>query len=166
MAPMSLYRYVSGRAELEALVVDLLLAEVDPTPPAGPWTAQVAALVERARDAVAAHPAAVPLTLVHRHTSPSSLRWTESVLGVLTAAGFTGEQRVVALRSLLAYLIGSIQLEHLGPLSGPGTAVMAALPGDEHPLLRETAGTARGVPAQAEFRRGLDLLLGGLEHAG
>ncbi len=164
MAPMSLYRYVADRAELEGLVVDLLLARIDTTPPArAPWTRKVAVLVERARDAVAEHPGAVPLTLTRRHASPSLLRWTESVLRVLTDAGFSGERRVIALRSLLAYLIGSIQLEHLGPLSGPGTAAMAALAADEHPLLRETAGVARTVPADVEFRQGLEVLLRGLD---
>jgi AcrR family transcriptional regulator len=167
MAPMSLYRYVTDREQLEGLVVDLLLADVDVTPPRrAPWPRKLASLVERARDAVAAHPNAVPLTLTHRHASPSLLRWTESMLRVLTGAGFAGEERVIALRSLLAYLIGSIQLEHLGPLAGQGTAEMAALPVDEHPLLRETAGVARGVPAQEEFRRGLDVLLRGLGSAG
>ncbi|MEN3268827.1 TetR/AcrR family transcriptional regulator C-terminal domain-containing protein [Pseudonocardia sp.] len=166
MAPMSLYRYLTDRSELEGMVVDLLLADVDITPPPrAPWARKVAVLVERARDAVGAHPQAVPLTLTHRQAAPSLLRWTESVLRVLTAAGFTGEQRVIALRSLLAYLIGSIQLEHLGPLSGPGTAAIAMLPADEHPLLRETASEARNVPAVEEFRRGLQILLQGLDPA-
>ncbi|HWM16581.1 MAG TPA: TetR/AcrR family transcriptional regulator C-terminal domain-containing protein [Microbacterium sp.] len=163
MAPMSLYRYVADREELEGLVVDLLLADVDTTPPPRvSWQRKVAVLVERSREAVGAHPEAVPLTLTHRHVSPSLLRWSESVLGVLTAAGFAGEDRVIALRSLLAHLIGSIQLEHLGPLSGSATVAMAGLDTDEHPLLAETARVARGVPAREEFRRGLDVLLRGL----
>ena len=42
---------------------------------------------------------------------------------------------------------------------------MAALPADEHPLLRETATSAVGVGADVEFRRGLDVLLRGLDAA-
>lgn len=165
MKPMALYRYVSGRAELETLIVDLLLADVDTVPPPASWTEQITTLATRVRTVVAAHPAAVPLTMTRRHASPNLLRWLESVLGVLTAAGFSGEQRVIAVRSLGAYLMGSIQLEHLGPLSGSGTAVMAALQQDGHPLLRETAGTARGVPPDDEFRLGLNVLLRGLAPA-
>jgi AcrR family transcriptional regulator len=165
MKPMSLYRYVSDRAELERLIVDLLLSEVDVEPPDGPWTEQVAELVVRVRKAVAAHPEAVPLTLTHRHAAPNQLRWAESALRVLTGAGFSGEARVIALRSLLAYVTGSIQLEHLGPLSGPGTAVIATLPQADHPLLRETAAAAHGIPADEEFRLGLDVLLRGLARA-
>ncbi|MFG1879973.1 TetR/AcrR family transcriptional regulator C-terminal domain-containing protein [Sphaerisporangium sp. NPDC049003] len=163
MATMSLYRYVTDREQLEGLVVDLVLSGVDAAPPEGvAWQGQVATLVERVRDAVGAHPEVVPLTLTHRHASPSVLRWSEAVLAILTGAGFTGEQRVVALRSLLSYLIGSIQMEHLGPLSGVGTAMMAGLPREEYPLLAETARQARGVSAGEEFRHGLDVMMRGL----
>jgi hypothetical protein len=107
-----------------------------------------------------AHPEVVPLTMIHRQSSVNSLRWTESVLGVLTGAGFDGPDRVIALRSLVSYLIGSIQLDHFGPLAGAGTDVMAGQ--DEFPLLAETARRARRVSAEEEFRRGLDVLLRGL----
>jgi AcrR family transcriptional regulator len=163
MSTMSLYRYVTDREQLEALVVDLVLSGVDTTPPAGSsWSKRVAALVERIRDAVGAHPSVVPLVLTRRHTSETVLRWSETVLGVLTDAGFTGEQRVVALRSLLSYVTGAMQLEHLGPLSGPGTAVMANLPHAEYPLLADTARHAQRLPPDEEFRRGLTVMLRGL----
>jgi AcrR family transcriptional regulator len=162
MGTMSLYRYVADRSQLEALVVDLVLGEVDITPPRrAAWTKQVTVLLERVRAAVGGHPAVVPLTMIHRHTSANSLRWTESILGVLAAAGFTGQHRVVALRSLLSYLIGSIQLDYLGPLSGTGTAVMADQP--DFPLLAETASHGRRLSSADEFGRGLAALLRGLE---
>ena len=41
--------------------------------------------------------------------------------------------RAIALRCLLGYLVGAIQLEHLGPLTGAGTAAMAALPQAQFP---------------------------------
>jgi AcrR family transcriptional regulator len=159
---MSLYRYVSDRGELEALAVDLVLSEVDTSPPRRAlWDEQLAVLVERARAAVGRHPNAVPLTMAHRHRCPSVLRWSEAVLGVLARAGFTGSERVVALRALLAYAIGAIELEHGGPLTGPGTAAMADL-GREFPLLAETAAAAGGIDADEAFRRGLAVVLRGL----
>jgi AcrR family transcriptional regulator len=163
MGTMSLYRYVTDREQLEGLVVDLVLSDVDTTPPgrAG-WTRQVTVLLDRVRHAVAAHPEVVPLTLTHRHTARSVLRWAEAVLGVLTKAGFTGAQRVIALRALLSYLTGAIQLEHLGPLSGAGTAAMADLPRDRYPLLAATATAARRIPNDEEFHRGLMIMLHGL----
>ncbi|GGK96685.1 TetR family transcriptional regulator [Sphaerisporangium melleum] len=162
MGTMSLYRYVSDREQLEGLVVERVLAGVDVSPPPGSWTDQVTALVERVRAAVRVHPEVVPLTMTHRHTSAALLRWTEAILGVLAGAGFTGRRRVLALRALLGHLVGSLQLEHLGPLSGAGTGIMAGLPREEFPLLAETAREAREVPPGEEFGQGLAVLLAGL----
>jgi ABC-type dipeptide/oligopeptide/nickel transport system permease component len=83
-------------------------------------------------------------------------------LAILTEAGFTGEQRVIALRGLLGYVIGAIQLEHLGSLSGEGTVVISALPPDEFPYMAETARQAQNVSADQEFIGGLTVLLRGL----
>ncbi|UOB08632.1 TetR/AcrR family transcriptional regulator [Streptomyces sp. HP-A2021] len=164
MSTMALYRYVDDRQELERLIVDLVLGTVDTEPP-GPeasWQERIEVLVVRLRDAVAAHPEIVPLTVAHRHRSLAGLRWSESVLGVLTEAGFDGEQRVIALRGLLGYVIGAIQLEHLGPLAGEGTVAITELPPDAFPHMTETARNARKVSADREFLGGLALLLRGL----
>ncbi|MGW0120301.1 TetR/AcrR family transcriptional regulator C-terminal domain-containing protein [Streptomyces sp. NPDC003327] len=165
MSPMGLYRYVADREELEGLVVDRVLAAVDTTPPApgAPWRERVETMAGRLRDAVVRHPGAIPLTVAHRHRAPAGLRWSETVLGILTEAGVTGARRVVALRALHAYVTGAIQLGHLGPLAGDGTAAIAALPGDRFPLLAETARTAGGVGPDEEFLGGLRLLLRGLD---
>ncbi|WP_049578578.1 TetR/AcrR family transcriptional regulator [Streptomyces sp. SBT349] len=163
MATMSLYRYVADRDALERLVVERVLGRVDTSPPPGvPWDRQVAALMERVWAAVGAHPEVVPLTMAHRHASHSLLRWSESVLTVLTGAGFDGERRVIALRALLSHVIGALQTEHLSPLPGSGTAAMAGLPHEEFPLLAETASAARRIAPGEEFRGGLALLLRGL----
>lgn len=161
---MGLYRYVRDRDELELLIVDRVLGAVDTTPPPAdlPWPERVTLLVRRLRDEVGEHPAVAPLTIPHRHHSIGVLRWTESVLGVLTEAGVAGERRVIALRGLLGYVIGAIQLEHLGPLSGPGTSVMAGLSSEDFPNLAATARDAREVDRDREFFEGLGLLLAGL----
>lgn len=163
MGTMSLYRYVTDRAQLEDLVIDLVLTGVDLTPPPGPWPRRITALAERVRVALAEHPAVVPLTFTRRHGSTGTLRFGEQVLQILTEAGFTGRGRVIALRSLNAYIIGAIQQEHLGALSGPGTIALAALPPEEYPQLTENARTARAVPPDEEFGQGLDLLIRGLQ---
>jgi AcrR family transcriptional regulator len=163
MSTMALYRYVDDRQELERLVVELVMSGLDASPPSAPsWREQIEILVGRVRAAAAAHPAIVPLTLIHRQSSPSQLRWAETVLGILTAAGIDGERRVVALRALLSYISGAIQVEHLGALAGQGTDAIAGLPGAEFPYLTETARHARGVGPDEEFGGGLDILLRGL----
>lgn len=161
---MSLYRYVADRTELEQLVVDQVLAAVDLTAPAHrPWREQVAELALRLRSAVRAHPATIPLLLARRHASPGSLQWIEATLQVLTGAGFTGEQRVVAQRTLVGYVLGALQNEYYGPLAGAGTAAMAALSPEAYPHLTATAQDARQLDPDDEFRRGLDAVLRGLQ---
>ncbi|WP_067799069.1 TetR/AcrR family transcriptional regulator [Actinomadura formosensis] len=163
MSTMALYRYVRDREELEGLVLDLVYGGVDPTPPPeGPWDARIETMALRMRDAFGAHAAIVPLTLTHRHASAGSLRWGEAVTGILADAGITGPPAAIALRTLIAYIVGAIQLEHLGPLSGEGTAVIAALPAGEFPHMAETARHARHIGPDEEFRGGLAAVLRGL----
>lgn len=164
MSTMGLYRYVADRDELEGLVVERVLSTVDPTPPpAGtPWPDRIEAMVRRLRASVGEHPAAVPLTVTHRHRLPGLLRWSESVLGIL-AEGIEGEQRVVALRGLIGYVVGAIQLEHLGSLAGAGTATIAELPEEDFPYMTEAARHAPGIDAEREFFGGLAVYLRGLD---
>ena len=160
---MSLYRYVSDREHLERLVVELVLRDVVlEAPSRASWTNRLALLAERVREAVGAHPAVLPLLIIHRHESPHSIRWGEAVLGVLAQAGFSGKRRVIAFRSLLSYVIGALQVEQLGPLAGAGTRALAELPASEFPYLAETARDAQRVDPASEFRSGLALLLRGL----
>ncbi|MGW7244168.1 TetR/AcrR family transcriptional regulator [Streptomyces sp. NPDC054804] len=168
MSTMGLYRYVRDREELERLVVELVLGTVDTEPPdpAAAWRERITVMVRRMRAAVGAHPAVVPLIIAHRHHSLGVLRWSETVLVVLGQAGVEGERRVVALRALLSYLNGAIQLEHLGPLAGPGTVAISELSPADFPHMAETARTARTVDADREFLGGLGMLLDGLEGPG
>lgn len=162
ITPMALYRYVDDRDGLELLVVELVLGEVDVRPPArGDWRKKVAVLLERAREAVAEHPAVTPITLAHRHRSDGVRRLGEAILTVMAEAGFAGALRVIGFRTLSAYLIGALEAEHLSSLAGAGTAALAAQ--KDYPMLAETAARARTIGARQEFRGGLDIILAGLE---
>jgi AcrR family transcriptional regulator len=163
VAPMSLYRYVTGRDELEGLMLDEVLSGVDlDVPPRASWQGQVTRLTSRVRDTIGDHPALVPLLLTRRHGTAGSVRWGEAMLRALDTGGFTGKARVLAFRTLLSYVLGAVQVEHLGPLSGEGTAALAALPPDVFPYLADTAHHARTIPPDEEFRRGLQIVLRGL----
>jgi AcrR family transcriptional regulator len=167
MGTMSLYRYVQSRGQLEALVVDLVLdpghggPDADVTRYKG-WVDKVTQLALRAHAAATEHPAVTPLLLAHRHASIHTLRWSEAMLGVLAEAGFAGERRVIAFRTIVAYVFGAMQLEHFAPLRGKGTEAIAALPRDAFPLLAETAKSARKISPDAEFLNGLKLVLRGI----
>jgi AcrR family transcriptional regulator len=159
---MSLYRYVEGRQHLEDLIVEHTLGAIDVTVPAGiAWADRVRLLCERARTTVGARPDLVALVLMRRHAVPASRRWGEAVLAALADGGLAGEERAIALRTLMAYVLGAVQVEHFGPLAGPGTLALADDPAT-YPLLAEAATSARPVPPAEEFARGLDTLLRGL----
>ncbi|MCX4092335.1 TetR/AcrR family transcriptional regulator C-terminal domain-containing protein [Nocardia sp. alder85J] len=163
MATMALYRYVADREQLETLVVTRVLAAVDVTPPPGrDWREQVTELLDRVRVAVSVHPEAVPLVLRYRQSDLTVLRWMEAMLTVLTAAGFTGRERVLAQRAIVGYLLGFLQNEHYASIAGPGTAALAGLSVDEFPLLTQTAATARTLSVEEEFRGGAGIVLRGL----
>lgn len=161
---MSLYRYVESKDELERLVVDLVLAEADPERPDGvPWQEQVEVLVGRVRAAVGEHTSVVPLLLVHRQSSLATQRWAEAVMAAFAEGGITGTERVVAWRTFLGWLLGTIQVEHLGSLSGAGTRALAALSSDEYPNLTDVARHAIELDPEEDARRGLQIVLRGLE---
>jgi AcrR family transcriptional regulator len=163
MATMALYRYVADRDELEILVANRILDPVDISlPPVADWRERAAILLERLRAAASAHPAAIPLTLRHRQSAPASLRWIEAMLTVLTEAGFTGSERVIAQRTIVGFLLGYLQNEHYASLLGAGTAALAQAPADEYPLLAETAARASAMSPADEFRGGTAILLQGL----
>jgi AcrR family transcriptional regulator len=160
---MSLYRYVDSREQLEGLVVDHVLSAVRlDVAPGVPWSARLGILVGRVREVIVAHTPVIPLLLTHRGTNETTARWGEAVAGALAEGGFEGRDRVIAFRTLLAFVIGAVQVEHFGPLAGEGTAALAALPREEFPFLADTAVHARGVPSDDEFRGGLAVVLRGL----
>jgi AcrR family transcriptional regulator len=160
MGTMSLYRYVQSREQLESLVVDLVLEDLDlDVARCKNWIDKATQLAVRAHAAATAHPAVTPLLLARRHASLPALRWGEALLGVLTEAGLTGERRVIAFRTIVAYVFGAVQLAYLGPLAGKGTEAIAGLPREDFPLLAETARGVRRMRPDIEFPSGLKLVL-------
>ena len=163
VATMSLYHYVTGREEVERLMVDCIFLAADvPVPKTASWEREISKLSEAMRAAIAEHPALIPLLLVRFKTSPGAWHWLEALLGALSRAGFDARQRVFAVRTLQAYVIGAVQSEHLNSLTGDSTSTLASMPVDEFPFIVETARTALTVSPDQEFSRGLATVLDGL----
>jgi AcrR family transcriptional regulator len=161
---MSLYRYVTGREEIERLIADRVFRAADiPTPRRASWQRQVRELSEAMRTAISAHVSVIPLLLVYFPSSPNAWRWLEEMLRALTKAGFSAKERVTAVRALQAYLIGSVQSEYLNSLTGDSTKALASMPADEYPLIVETARSALSGKPDDEFAQGLTVVLRGLD---
>jgi hypothetical protein len=95
---------------------------------------------------------ATALTMVHHPRGSSSDRAVDSTPNSRWSR-FSG--------SAMSYVIGAVQVEHFGPLSGPGTEALADLPSTRAPT-SPTARHARTIPPAEELQHGLRLVFRGL----
>ena len=114
------------------------------------------------RAAVAAHPAMAPLVPRHRHVSAAALRWMDATLAALADGGFEGRERVIAQRTLVAFLLGYLENEHYAAIGGSGTAMIAAIAAADYPHLVDAAAQAREISSEEEFSGGVEIVLRGL----
>ncbi|GAA1325738.1 TetR/AcrR family transcriptional regulator [Pseudonocardia xinjiangensis] len=168
--PMTLYNYVADRAALDALVVDGVLRGITiPHSPSSDWRVDVRGLAEELWRAVRPHPNAIPLVLARRSQSETFLDAAEALLAALARSGLDGEDLLVAFRAVTTLAAAFAQTELTGPLSARNGGADAtidrfrSLPTERYPRLIEIAGVARTSTPEAEFRRGLEALLDGLQ---
>jgi AcrR family transcriptional regulator len=169
-APMTLYNHVASRADLEALVVDAVLAQADwRSGPHADWRDAVRTIATGLWRAVRAHPHAIPLVPARRSRAPALLEPTEALLDALARSGRAGDTLLAAFRAVIGFVLGFAQAELAGPLADePKEAVIArfrALPAFRYPRLIEIATAATTSDPEDEFRAGLELLITGLAAA-
>lgn len=95
---MSLYRYVPGKEQLTALMLDAAMG----TPPdtaalpgdSESWRAGIRLWAESIYQRYREHPWAIELTLGARPFGPNELGWTESALVALSGTGLTGSEKL------------------------------------------------------------------------
>ncbi|MEV6285387.1 TetR/AcrR family transcriptional regulator [Kribbella sp. NPDC051770] len=89
---MSLYRYVPGKAELTALMLDAAIGE--PPTPSSDWRTGLQAWADTIHARYSAHPWAIDLTTGQRPIGPNELGWMETALTCLSGTGLTGSERL------------------------------------------------------------------------
>ncbi|NUW44150.1 TetR/AcrR family transcriptional regulator [Nonomuraea rhodomycinica] len=167
---MSLYRYVPGKAELVALMVDTAIGErpdLDAVP--GGWRDRLAQWARQCLRVFTRRPWLLEATSGHRVMGPNELGWMDAALAVLAEAGFTPVEQhdaflLVAghVRSVAQYTAGADTLrvdewsaavgERLSRHPDRFPAVVAAIQG---------GGYAKAADEPLEF--GLRCLLAGLD---
>ena len=166
--PMTLYNYVRDRDELDALVVEAVMAEVARPRPRSDWQSDVRAIVEATWRTVRRHPNVIPLVLTRRTLHETTLDWAEGLLDALARSGRSGTELLVAFRTVSGFVMGLAQAQLAGPLSAetdPDVARAQALPPERFPRLIEIAKAATRLGADREFRAGLDIVMAGLAAA-
>ena len=162
--PMTLYNYVKDRDELDALVVEAVLAEVKSSRPRDDWQAEVRAIVEATWRTVRRHPNVIPLLLTRRTLHETTLQWAEGLLEALARSGRSDTDLLVAFRTVSGFVMGLAQAQLAGtPASDhPDVARAQALPEALYPRLIEIAKAATRLGPDREFGAGLDIVMAGL----
>lgn len=166
---MTLYNHVAHREDLELLVIEAVLEKADwPRLSYRDWRDEVRAIAVALWRALRAHPQVIPLIVTRRSRSPAVFDASEALLRALARSGRSGEELLIAFRSLQALTMGFAQVELTSPLSRaagerPPAVIrrFRALPRERYPHLIEIATAAMTSHAEQEFRAGLDYLLAG-----
>jgi len=160
---MSLYRYVSSKAELLDGLHETILEAMEPLAPECTGFAALRAMALGFRAALSEHPRALPIFATRPAVTPASLSHVERALQALEDQGFEGTDALRAFQSLVTYVVGST-LSHYGKLLRGDVASVSYrdLPADEFPRLSRVEKALDGYDPDEEFAFGLDALLDGI----
>ncbi len=168
---MALYRYVPGKAELVALMVD---AAIGPYPAAkarrGGWREQLEAWACRLLTVFRQHPWALDATVGPRIPGPGELSWLEHAVSALDGTGLSGAERMDAAVLLVGHVRGITQQARAAGPDGNPEARLGAILGDlmrthgeRFPALTAAlAATARSNGQDQAWDFGLQRVLDGL----
>ncbi|AHH21310.1 putative transcriptional regulator, TetR family [Nocardia nova SH22a] len=112
-AKMALYRYVPGKAELTALMLDTALG-APPAPHTAasdpePWRAALREWATTIDERYRAHPWSIELTPGVRPLGPNELGWMEAALTALAGTGLTGAERLDTVVLLTGHVRSLVQ---------------------------------------------------------
>ena len=166
---MSLYNHVPNKEALLDGVAETLLARIDFSGAnAGTWQDRIRAHAVAFRAAAKQHPKAFQLVCTRPTQSPAALETIRSALGGIAELGLAPEEQVHALRSYVAFIVGTIMRE-LGSAITVGTVDpdqvqqrVDEITATGDPLLASTAPYLAVSDHDVEFRYGIELLIAGL----
>jgi len=171
---MALYRYVPGREALLDGVVETVVDELFGDPDvhleahAG-WVDYLQRLAHGLRRIALAHPEVFPLVATRPPAAPwvrpplRSLRWIESLLEVMTEAGFSDEDASAVYRAFSSFLLGHLLLEvsargvETGPVEEPDVSPIEDL--SNYPILQRLEPHLSVDVAAEDFEEALEALL-------
>jgi AcrR family transcriptional regulator len=164
---MSLYRYLPGKAELVALMVERAIGE-PPEVATGDWRAGLQEWAQRLLAAYLRHPWALEATVGPRPIGPNELGWMESAVAAMAGTGLTGAERLDAIAALAGH--ARVMAEQAAAADRPEARLAAQITkvlrehADRFPALAATMTSAAAEgPREQAFTFGLDRLLEGLQ---
>ncbi|WP_017613931.1 TetR/AcrR family transcriptional regulator [Nocardiopsis salina] len=169
VAPGTLYTYVSGKDDLELLVLDTLVGQQDRLPHTlpGTWREQVEAWAKNDWDGYVRHPWVMELRFRVSGGGPNMIAWLDSALRVFEGTGLSDRQRLDVVETVDGFVRGSAVL-HLrsddamtGGATAPTPEMRTAL-GEAPDLVAALTARAAG-PTTDRFEFGLRCLLSGVQ---
>ena len=174
LTKMGLYRYVAGKEELEAVMVDAAVEE----PPApgeltGTWREQAEEFARRIDRIWTRHPWLPWATIGERLMGPREVGWVEAAVRIFEPLGLSPDERMDAVSMVFAHL----RITHATASAGTrpwtadsegGTTMrdLVVEHAERFPALRAVmAGGEATTPSGARYAFGLRCLLDGLEAA-
>lgn len=113
-AKMALYRYVPGKTELTALMLDAAMGTPPSSSPAAPaWRDDLRMWSETIFDRMRDHPWTLELANGVRPMGPNEIAWLESALSALSELPLTGAERLDTVVLLLGHVRSLVQ--QVGP---------------------------------------------------
>ena len=188
-AKMALYRYVPGKAELVALMVDAALGDApQPLAPTGrpvqagrpvqtdqaaapgepSWRAVLRLWATTIFDRYRAHPWSIEASAGARPTGPNEMAWMETALGVLAGTGLTGPERLDAVVLLNGHVRSLVQVTAAGQqdleaeIARQVGAALSANPGRYPQVLAAFSGSPPSAGRDNALQFGIDRILDGL----
>lgn len=122
---MSLYRYVPGKPELLAMMLDRLSdpsAEVEKTTGLD-WRAALEVIANANRDLYLAHPWLLHINWTRPVLGPNTLAGLEHIVSVLEGLGFTDQERMGVVTTLDGYVTGVVRNQVLYASAAEETGV-------------------------------------------
>jgi AcrR family transcriptional regulator len=168
-SPMALYNHFADKQAVLEAVTQLMLAEIDAPPPGVSWQEAARRIMRSARAVGLRHPHAAPLIARFPPRTPDALAFVEAGFRSFRAAGFDPRSTAQAYRTLVAYSLGTAQIE-LGDYFAaypaadtPSGSLDQASTGRLLPTIVEVGPELANQDPENEFEAGLDVVLTGLE---
>ena len=168
---MALYRYVPGKAELIALMVD---TAGGPPPQleeeSGGWRARLGRWARRLLAVLQDHPWLLDATVGPRIIGPNELAWLEQAVAALDGTGLDGGERIDAVVVILGHVRTIAQQSRTSPGAlrdypeQLDTVIVELLRthGDRYPALAAAQASARSGSHDTALEFGLERIFDGL----
>ncbi|MCX4545856.1 TetR/AcrR family transcriptional regulator C-terminal domain-containing protein [Streptomyces sp. NBC_01565] len=174
---MALYRYVPGKAELVALMVEAALpdpAELDAGLAGGEWRERLRVWAHGLYEGFRAHPWLLEATVGARVMGPRELGWMERALAALEGCGLSGAEAMDSVVLVAGHVRGIAEQERAmaGGIGGEGPDAQLVVMlgevlrvrGDDYPALAAALGSVAEQGGQDQaLLFGLERILDGLE---